>query len=89
MGWANRKRGVRTGSKFLGLGNAKANVASFILRDAAYAPQLDAPGTLQFPAAAGVREGSRARHALDGGWLQKKWPLGILGPASRGEAARA
>src|SRR5687768_6295405 len=40
---------VRTGSQFLGFGNAKANVSSFILRDTAFANgQTGAPGTLQF-----------------------------------------
>jgi len=53
---------VRTGSKFLGLGNAKANVSSFMLRDAAHASQLDAPGTLQFPA---VWSGYAAGEARD------------------------
>ena len=54
---------IRTGSKFLGLGNAKANVSSFMLRDAAHAGgHLGIPGTLQFPA---VWSGYAAGEARD------------------------
>lgn len=42
---------IRTGSKFLGKGNAKANAQSFILRDTNFAHwQIADPGTLTFPA---------------------------------------
>ena len=42
---------VRTGSKFLGVGNAKADAKSFILRDTNFPHwQIDDPGTLTFPA---------------------------------------
>jgi len=54
---------VRTGSQFLGFGNAKANVSSFILRDTAFANgQTGAPGTLQFLA---VWSGYAAGQARD------------------------
>ena len=60
---ADSQARVRTGSKFLGMGNVKANVSSFILRDTAYASgQLGAPGTLQFPA---VWSGYAAGQARD------------------------
>jgi len=42
---------VRTGSKFLGVGNAKADAKSFILRDTNFPHwQIDDPATLTFPA---------------------------------------
>lgn len=54
---------IRTGSKFLGFGNAKANVTSFVLRDAHFAQgHLGTPGTLQFPA---VWSGYLARDVAD------------------------
>lgn len=55
---------IRTGSKFLGFGNAKASVPSFVLRDKAFAGgHLGAPGTLEFPAVWSGYTGGQARDA--------------------------
>lgn len=75
---------IRTGSKFLGFGNAKASVTSFILRDTAYASGQLGPGTLQFPA---VWSGYAAGQARDADLPTAGGPDIMLTPEFTGCAA--